>query len=367
MSSPPPSPTPHTRKAPRQALEERCAGRMNVSPVFSAGSGKDKAGRAATSAGKQLQSVLALGQKLQITCKECGMSYDRSSGEDSALHLRHHDKVTRGVEWSNASVVGAGEELKCGDKELMLNAETVTKALGKAIIARSSGGGSMPSTLSNAKVDLDALLGDGSRSSGKMSTRILRYPLVSGSTTFTARDQAINRKVIEVETAIDEALGAARLDDSVRCDCKLYLVVVCGRVASAAIVGPVSSGQARKVLYDDVGAETNNVTDLRIDEALFASSTPLAAELTPPIGIHRIYTLPSLRGHGIARHLLDVVVDNAIYGMSTERLLKERDAAGRSGLVAFSQPTQAGRRLAEGWLRKRGADPAKPGLVVFQE
>ncbi|CAN6631112.1 hypothetical protein TRVA0_013S00430 [Trichomonascus vanleenenianus] len=48
---------------------------------------------------KLTQMCLDLGQKTQITCKECGMSYTPVDQSDSALHKKFHARAFEGREW----------------------------------------------------------------------------------------------------------------------------------------------------------------------------------------------------------------------------------------------------------------------------
>lgn len=357
-----------TTKSPRSSarpLEESPASRLNAaaSPTTAAAPPPRK---------EREQMILDLGQKIHMTCRECAMSYDRPSAEDNALHAKHHERVLRGVEWASASLVAAGEQVQGDGISMALGEDVLVKALGKSIVAAAA-----TASVGNAngssgpRIDLDSLLAAKGSNSSTHALRVLRYPLVaSAPAAQPGAGAAVARKVGEVEQTIDEALGAARLPDDVRESSKLYVGVVCGRVVCAAVAGSVPRGQARRVLYNNDGADAA-AEDLRTDEALFASSTPLDAANTPPVGIHRIYTLPSLRGRGLAHHLLDVVLDNAVYGIRTAALVASR-GGDRADVVAFSQPTQAGRRLGEGWLLKRRTGAAQqqqqhPNLVVFQE
>ena len=58
------------------------------------------------------------------------------------------------------------------------------------------------------------------------------------------------------------------------------------------------------------------------------------------LGISRIWTSKSHRGQGLATNLLDCARSNFFYGVEVPR-----------HLVAFSQPTESGGRLAERWFK----------------
>lgn len=93
--------------------------------------------------------------------------------------------------------------------------------------------------------------------------------------------------------------------------------------------------------------------------------TPLPSSQTPPLAVHRIHVLPCLRRFGVGSKLLDSVLSHGVYGIGPSELVKMH--GGRLGAVAFSQPTMAGRKLAEGWGRKGLKEGEGKGLVVFEE
>ncbi len=78
--------------------------------------------------------------------------------------------------------------------------------------------------------------------------------------------------------------------------------------------------------------------------------------------------MPVLRRLGIGKVLLDAVLDKSIYGMRARDVLSMNDGS-RARCIAFSQPTMAGRKLAERWIRgdSNSTQPAGPRLLVFKE
>lgn len=383
-----------THSSPLASKNRKQQGRLSFGSSSTASTNSHSNG-----SGEQL--ILDLGQKLQVTCTACQMSYDRSSPEDVALHARHHDRVTRGVEWTGKHLLRAGEVVDVGS----LPEASLIKALGKGVLTASArrDNQSAPQVggAGGAMDELDALLAASPTSSGKkkkngatVPLRILRYPFTGspGGATATESAQAdhlVAKKLQEVSTTVDEALGAAPLDEETRRrgGAKIFLAIVAGRVVGAAVTGAVPAGSARRV----VDVAQSNEGDRKSDaegkngssdptsqahtssgDAIFLSSQPLPEdEPSPILGVHRIYVLPSLRRLGVGSRLLDAVLDHSVYGQNAEALL--RQFGGRKGnVVAFSQPTEAGRRLAEAWLMqgsgKGGGDgKAGSGLIVFQE
>ncbi|PWN40847.1 hypothetical protein IE81DRAFT_201494 [Ceraceosorus guamensis] len=242
--------------------------------------------------------VLDLGQRIQSTCRECEMSFDRSDVNDVALHTKYHERMTRGVEWST-KLVDAGEE--CGSVN-------IPPAIAKKLKA------------------------------GSNEVRLLRYSLASNT------NAMLSRKIEEVCKCVDEALGAARLADQARKEGKLLVgVSKSGRVLGAAVVGPCPPKSARRVAPHEDGKD-----------AVFISDDPAEAR-SPPLAVHRIHVLHPARRAGLGVALLDAALAGAVYGMSTASI--ERMCGGRAGTTAFSQPTQAGRKLAEAWIERGGSAP----------
>ena len=71
-------------------------------------------------------------------------------------------------------------------------------------------------------------------------------------------------------------------------------------------------------------------------EGANGSSTPLPT----PLGIHRLFTIPSYRSLGLAQLLLDAACELTTYGCTFDPA---------KGQVAFSQPTNSGRITMEKW------------------
>ena len=68
----------------------------------------------------------------------------------------------------------------------------------------------------------------------------------------------------------------------------------------------------------------------------WCSPKPLAT----PLGVHRLFTIPSYRSLGLAQLLLDAACANTVYGCTFDPA---------KGEVAFSQPTESGRATMERW------------------
>lgn len=91
----------------------------------------------------------------------------------------------------------------------------------------------------------------------------------------------------------------------------------------------------------------------------------LSAEQTPPLGIYRIRVLPCIQRAGLASAMLDAALDDCVYGMKTAALVQMHGS--KANTTAFSQPTQAGRRLAERWLQTGNQGHPTARVLVFDE
>jgi len=69
-----------------------------------------------------------------------------------------------------------------------------------------------------------------------------------------------------------------------------------------------------------------------------ADSSP--EPLPTSLGIHRIFTVPAYRYLGLAQTLLDASCQHTVYGCTFDPAI---------GDVAFSQPTESGRKTMERW------------------
>lgn len=303
---------------------------------------QSKTTASAASAREPEQLILDLGQRIRIRCSECDMQYDSSSAEDCALHARHHERTVKGLDWSA--------------KALSVWGETVSTPTLSRRVAR------------GRSVLLGTQTGGANESSQMESVSIRCYDMS------TLKDAVASRKISELLQTVDDALGAASVDVSEIQGCKVLVAVCSGRAAGAAVVGRVPAGQAREVLRstnnkENDGRATNDDEAAKLPrtvwndagDAIFVSDA-LPSSQTPPVGVFRIHVIPSWRRTGMASALLDAAANNSVYGFDLDGLIKMYGSRARS--VAFSQPTEAGRKLAEAWIRKDTTEPAR--LVVFE-
>ncbi|KAK0552588.1 DNA mismatch repair protein msh6 [Tilletia horrida] len=249
------------------------------------------------------QLILDFGQKTVVVCKTCQMSYDRSSTSDRTLHQKHHDDILKGPEWTNPTLLQAGTSVQ-------------------------------------------------NSADGPQDVRFLAYSLEDNG------QSSWPKKLHSFIEVVDQALGALPLPDDVLRRCKVFLALLRGRAVGLAVVGRVRPGSARRVA--DKSSEGDGPVS-PTEDAIVAGDLIPDSEL-PPIGLHRIYVVPEKRRTGIASALLDCVVEHAVYGQSSAALIAAY--GGQSGVLAFSQPTESGARLARRWL---GKSSEQSKLIVFED
>ncbi|CBQ73762.1 conserved hypothetical protein [Sporisorium reilianum SRZ2] len=291
---------------------------------------------AAAAAREPEQLILDLGQRIRIRCTECDMQYDTSSAEDCTLHARHHERTVKGLDWSAKALMASGEVVA----QLTVSRRV---ARGKAVLrGKQSGSGGIEG--------------------GAAESVVIRcYDMT------TLKDAVATRKIAELLHTVDDALGAAPVSTPDIQGCKLFVAICAGRAAGAAVVGRIPPGHAREVLPSVSNKENDPTSPTATvwndaDNAIFVSD-PLPSSQTPPVGVFRIHVIPGWRRTGMASALLDAAADNSVYGFDLGGLVRMYGCRARS--VAFSQPTEAGRKLAEDWIRRDGAD-RMARLVVFE-
>jgi len=240
------------------------------------------------------------------TCKECGMSFVSGVVEDMEMHAKHHRGVVDGVEWrwlssqsqsQSQSEDGGGCRVVWRELDGMSSSEQIVKLSLEPGQLRRSG--------YKAKVDQILLLVNRSLDAQELTQDQLRDSVVYlylGSPDSSGRT---NKK--------------RRLNHHDKKKKKLVVKAMC---------------VAARIEYG-----YRIVSGLSTDELCCSSQREKAL-----VGIHRIWSAPPFRGMGLGFRLLSVVASSFIHGMPIDG-----DEMRRS-LVAFSQPTESGMRLAVRWL-----------------
>lgn len=160
--------------------------------------------------GKEEQMVLDLGQAIQVNCKYCGMTYDRSDPQDVSTHEKHHSRLTKGIEWTG--------------KQIQRHA----RVLSELRLRKASNSG---------------------RKEDEIEVAILAYDWGK-----VKMDTATMMKLDQVRKDMDQALGAAPMPSSIQSTTKMILAVSNGRVIGSLIAGSTPKGKARRVEVESIGA-----------------------------------------------------------------------------------------------------------------
>ncbi|KAF9731233.1 hypothetical protein PMIN06_012085 [Paraphaeosphaeria minitans] len=246
---------------------------------------------------KLVQMQLDLVAEPNKTCKLCGMEYVPSLAEDAALHRKFHAMNIGGVDISKAmserlrqNQVWSGEERSF-----------------VAVVSRR-----------------DALA---LRNKAREVLKIVNTELGAVPIPDEALWSQTRKSILSTKLAAQGAQQAKQehSDHSTSDRYKVYLYVQGSKCVGACLAERIQ--EAFPVEGDQLPADIN-------------SSSICVSEARKPaiLGISRIWTSTSHRKHGVATTLLDSARSTLLYGMT---IGKE--------LVAFSQPTESGGKLARKW------------------
>ncbi|RSH94531.1 hypothetical protein EHS25_004335 [Saitozyma podzolica] len=170
-----------------------------------------------------------------------------------------------------------------------------------------------------------------------------------------------SRVLNDILCMVDTVLSAPALPRTILDNCKVFLLVTAspplpttasgqrkrtklsgvkgGATPRERIVGVVVAQRIRwamRVLRDSDSEQREGLKIVDTGGGVICDPKPLPTNL----GIHRLFTVPSYRGHHLAQGLLEAACKHTIYGLPLSP---------SSGQVAFSQPTDSGRRMMERW------------------
>ena len=260
------------------------------------------------------QMQIDLGGELRKSCRTCGMEYIPSVKEDAALHSKYCAMNVGGVILGKAflkddsvkrirserALDHENEMVVTIDRKSTLTARNKVKKVLEVVNAE----------LSSADIDDEHLWG----------------PLDT------------DKKVIETRKNGGE--GVARRED--RYKSFLYMV-------DDKCVGFCLAEKIRRA-FPVVGPESGHEQGSEVPKTLTSSSISVSTTTgVALLGISRIWVSKSYRGQGLAIDLLDCARINFFYGVEAPK-----------NLVAFSQPTESGGRLAESWFG------TKTGWKIYQ-
>ncbi|KAH1464322.1 hypothetical protein LV164_002531 [Aspergillus fumigatus] len=307
-SSPPPRLTPppaNTRKPTFSFLKRKQSSTKDASngtPLTEVNSNsvrssvdppKKKAAAAAQSQPPVLKQMqIDLGHGVRKTCATCGMEYVPSNAEDAALHKKFHDMNSTGVDLGKAF-------MRANACRWVYEATRFDEGYVVIVDRKAS-----PTVKNQAKKVLEVI------------SKELSAPEISDDVLWSQTEPPERLRKNGAEEKVDRY--------------KVFLHMKDSRCVGACLTERI--WESRPV---ECSTPTQNGADQPTDSAITVRD-----EVHPAIvGISRIWTSGSSRRRGIAMDLLDCVVTNFIYGME---IPKEQ--------VAFSQPTESGKRLAQAFF-----------------
>lgn len=263
------------------------------------------------------QMQIDLGGEVRKTCRTCGMEYIPSVKEDAALHSKFCAMNVGGVDMGKAfvkddSVKRIGSERARNDEREMV----VTVDRKSSIAARN-----------RTRRVLDVV-------NAELSATDINDEYLWA---------ALNPEQKIIETRRGSSEGGDRRGDRF----KAFLYLVHDKCVGFCLAEKISS--AFGVVDGSTAGEhgTKVLTTPRSSSISVSTSADIAL-----LGISRIWTSESYRGKGLAADLLECARNNFFYGVEAPK-----------DLVAFSQPTESGGKLAErffgartGWHVYRGDD-----------
>ena len=250
------------------------------------------------------QMQIDLGGEVRKTCRTCGMEYVPSVKEDAALHSKFCAMNVGGVVMGKAFVKDDSvkrihsERAREDEKEMVVTVDRKS-----SIAARNKA----RKVLDVVNAELSATDIDDEHLWGALNPE---------------------QKIIETRKSCSE--GGDRRGDRFKC----FLYLVHEKCVGFCLAEKISSAFG---VVDGCAAGENGtkiITTSKSSSVSVATSADIAL-----LGISRIWTSKTYRGKGLAVDLLECARINFFYGVEAPK-----------DLVAFSQPTESGGRLAERWF-----------------
>jgi len=264
-----------------------------------------------------VQMQLDLGAETRKTCATCGMEYVPSNAEDATLHRMFHDMNEGGVELSKAFMRSPA----------MRWAWTVSNIPGSVVVIDRK---SSPPARNMAKKVLEVV-------NKELSAAEIDESLLWSQKSLLKNAETSGREVKQSD--------AEERNDHKSDRYKLFMHVKDDKCIGMCLAERITEGRRVK------GADGEKNGDPNATPRPKSSSISVEEEAAPAVvGVSRIWTSKAFRRKGIAVNLLDCVMSHFIYGMGIE---KEE--------IAFSQPTESGKQLAEEWYGEES------GWLVYNE
>ena len=240
---------------------------------------------------KQMQ--IDLGHDMRKTCNACGMEYVPSNAEDAALHKKFHDMNSTGVDLGKAF-------MRANASRWVYEATRFDGGYVVIIDRKAS-----PTAKSQVKKVLEVV------------NKELSSPQIEDDVLWSQTEPP---KRLEQSRQDQDGSSSEKTDRF-----RVFLHMKDSRCVGLCLTERIWESRPLDCTTNG-GNRDGNIT--------------VCDEIHPAIvGISRIWTSTSSRRKGIAMDLLDCLVSNFIYGMEIPE-----------DQIAFSQPTESGRKLAEAFF-----------------
>ncbi|MCJ1282862.1 N-acetyltransferase O1 (Establishment of cohesion protein 1) [Xylographa opegraphella] len=251
------------------------------------------------------QMQIDLGGEIRRACKECGMDYIPSNAEDAALHKEFHSINIGGVDMGkgfarDVTVVG-----RAGEGEIVAIVEAKS-ALG-------------------LRNKVKKVLGIVNKELGAVD---VEEGILWEKMAVATRDNKKRR------TEKRRGLRAGREEEEKEERFKVFLYLAGDKCIGLCLAERIHN--ASKVIASEEHDASEHSASVGVKSSSISTETARDAAL---LGISRIWTSKSHRRKGIASALLDCARGNFFYGIEVPK-----------EMVAFSQPTESGGRLAQRWF-----------------
>jgi N-acetyltransferase len=250
---------------------------------------------------------------LRKTCKICGMEYIPSNTEDAMLHRKFHAMNVGGVDFTKAFVhrLRQNQVWAGGDGSFIA---VIGRNDGLALRNRAS------EVLKVVNTELAAVAIPAEALWSQIPTP-----------TPTVRDK--------------DGDGKGQMPDSGKRTCsasdrfKVYVYIRANKCVGVCLAERILEAYSVEVARDDAAQGSGSGQNMA---ELDSSSISVGTVAEPAmLGISRIWTSNLHRKHGIATRLLEAARSDFLYGMTIDK-----------DMMAFSQPTESGGKLARRWFGK---------------
>lgn len=264
------------------------------------------------------QMQIDLGGEIRRSCKTCGMEFIPSNKEDAALHEEFCAIGSQGVDIGQALLKDKGiTRLQTAEGSRRLKEFVV-------IVDRRSSGGARKQARRVLEI---------------VNTELSASDIKDGElwgVIHSAPAEPKPRKPIKRGSKPEEPEAPGDRF-------KVFMYLVDAKCAGFCLAEKISTAHRVESSESGASGESNSIPISKSSSISISAEAEIAL-----IGISRIWTSRIFRNKGIATMLLDCVRSNFFYGMEVPK-----------DLVAFSQPTESGGRLAMRWFE------AKDGWHVY--